>query len=92
MRVSPQPPIAYKISAMNIFYKMFYHVCLRGFKGKCFLLRNCWWTHLIIYIGGITSAKDIGRALEVGFDFIQPGRTLILDPEFPNKMKDGIEL
>ncbi len=46
----------------------------------------------VVYIGGITSAEDIETVLDAGFDFVQLGRTLILDPEFPNKMKQEIEL
>jgi 2,4-dienoyl-CoA reductase-like NADH-dependent reductase (Old Yellow Enzyme family) len=46
----------------------------------------------VIYIGGITSKDDIDQVLKAGFDFVQLGRTLILDPEFPNKMKQDIEL
>ena len=46
----------------------------------------------VIYIGGITSAEDIKTVLDAGFDFVQLGRTLILDPDFPNKIKRNIEL
>jgi 2,4-dienoyl-CoA reductase-like NADH-dependent reductase (Old Yellow Enzyme family) len=46
----------------------------------------------VIYIGGITSGEDIIQVLDAGFDFVQLGRTLILEPEFPNKIKKGLKL
>jgi 2,4-dienoyl-CoA reductase-like NADH-dependent reductase (Old Yellow Enzyme family) len=46
----------------------------------------------VIYIGGITSKEDTIKVLDAGFDFVQLGRTLILDPDFPNKMKQNIGL
>jgi len=46
----------------------------------------------VIYIGGITSSEDIEKVLKAGFDFVQLGRTLILDPEFPNKIKNGLPI
>jgi len=46
----------------------------------------------VVYIGGITSAEDIKTVLDAGFDFVQLGRTLILDPEFPNKVKQNMKL
>lgn len=37
----------------------------------------------VCYIGGVATAESIGRVMDAGFDFIQLGRALIYDPDFP---------
>jgi len=37
----------------------------------------------VCYIGGVCSTESIGKAMGAGFDFIQLGRSLIYDPDFP---------
>lgn len=44
----------------------------------------------VIYIGGVETSEDINTALNAGFQFVQVGRALIHDPDFPNKLKKGI--
>ncbi len=41
----------------------------------------------VCYIGGVCSAESISTAMAEGFDFIQLGRGLIYDPDFPNKVR-----
>lgn len=40
----------------------------------------------VIYIGGIKEGEDIRKILDLGFDFVQLGRSLIHDPDFVNKL------
>ncbi len=40
----------------------------------------------MIYIGGATSGENLTEILNAGFDFIQLGRTLLADPDLPNKL------
>ena len=42
------------------------------------------------FIGGVKSAASIGRAMDEGFDCISMARVLIHDPEFVNKLRDGL--
>jgi len=37
----------------------------------------------VCYIGGANSADALGRVMAAGFDFVQLGRPLIYDPDFP---------
>lgn len=37
----------------------------------------------VAYLGGVCSAEGIGTVMSQGFDFIQLGRAMIYDPEFP---------
>ena len=40
----------------------------------------------VIYIGGVKNGKDINRLMQEGFSFVQVGRALIHDPDFPSKL------
>ncbi len=37
----------------------------------------------VCYIGGVATSESIARVMDAGFDFIQLGRSLIYDPDFP---------
>ncbi len=39
----------------------------------------------VCYIGGVCTNDSIRRVMEAGFDFIQLGRALIFDPDFPKQ-------
>ena len=39
----------------------------------------------VCYIGGVCSSESISRVMSEGFDFIQLGRGLIFDPDFPKR-------
>jgi 2,4-dienoyl-CoA reductase-like NADH-dependent reductase (Old Yellow Enzyme family) len=41
----------------------------------------------VCYIGGVCSAESIGTVMAEGFDFIQLGRGLLYDPDFPKKVQ-----
>ena len=45
----------------------------------------------LIYVGGINSRKMIDEVLDAGFDAVQMARSLVHDPAFVNKLKDGDE-
>ncbi|MFT4919963.1 MAG: 2,4-dienoyl-CoA reductase-like NADH-dependent reductase (Old Yellow Enzyme family) [Zhongshania aliphaticivorans] len=40
----------------------------------------------LVYIGGATSGENFSEILNAGFDFIQLGRTLLADPDLPEKL------
>ncbi len=40
----------------------------------------------IIYVGGVTTADDLAVLMREGFDFVQLGRALLIDPDMPLKM------
>ncbi|MBQ0760107.1 MAG: NADH:flavin oxidoreductase [Zhongshania sp.] len=40
----------------------------------------------LVYIGGATSGENFTQILNTGFDFIQLGRTLLADPDLPQKL------
>ena len=39
----------------------------------------------VCYIGGVATAESIARVMDAGFDWIQLGRSLIYDPDFPKR-------
>lgn len=39
----------------------------------------------VCYIGGVATAASIARVMDAGFDWIQLGRSLIYDPDFPKR-------
>jgi len=41
----------------------------------------------VCYIGGVSTSDSIGRVMAAGFDFIQLGRTLLFDPDMPNRAR-----
>ncbi|NNL64655.1 MAG: NADH:flavin oxidoreductase [Myxococcales bacterium] len=41
----------------------------------------------VCYIGGVATAASIARVMDAGFDWIQLGRSLIYDPDFPLRAK-----
>lgn len=41
----------------------------------------------VCYIGGVCTADSIATVMDEGFDFIQIGRGLIFDPDFPQKVR-----
>ncbi len=41
----------------------------------------------VCYIGGVCTGQSIARVLSEGFDFIQLGRALIFDPDFPRRVQ-----
>jgi 2,4-dienoyl-CoA reductase-like NADH-dependent reductase (Old Yellow Enzyme family) len=43
----------------------------------------------VIFIGGLQTGEDIGKALEMGASFVQVGRATIQDPDFVNKLRSG---
>jgi 2,4-dienoyl-CoA reductase-like NADH-dependent reductase (Old Yellow Enzyme family) len=43
----------------------------------------------VIYIGGAYKRKDMKKAIDEGFDFIQLGRATIQDPDFVKKIESG---
>jgi len=43
----------------------------------------------VIYIGGCSTRADLDRIFEAGFDFVQLGRALIIDPDFVKHAKDN---
>ena len=44
----------------------------------------------VIYIGGAVSKKDMNRAIESGFEFIEVGRATIRNPNFVNDLEQGL--
>jgi len=43
----------------------------------------------VVYIGGCSTAESLDRAMSDGFDFVQMGRPLLIDPDFVrNAMRD----
>ncbi|WP_318261649.1 NADH:flavin oxidoreductase [Zhongshania marina] len=43
----------------------------------------------MIYVGGASSNASFATLMEQGFDFIQLGRTLLSDPDLPNRAQAG---
>ncbi len=43
----------------------------------------------VIYVGGILDSSDINKLFEMGFDFIQLGRSLIHEPDFVKNLSKG---
>jgi 2,4-dienoyl-CoA reductase-like NADH-dependent reductase (Old Yellow Enzyme family) len=43
----------------------------------------------VVYIGGVLSLKDMEKAMEEGFGFLQVGRAIIRDPDFVNHLQSG---
>ena len=43
----------------------------------------------LVYVGGLVSREGIERVLDEGFEMVQMARSLINDPAFVNKMKQG---
>ena len=43
----------------------------------------------LIYVGGLVSREGIEKALDAGFDCVQMARSLVNDPAFVNKLKEG---
>jgi 2,4-dienoyl-CoA reductase (NADPH2) len=43
----------------------------------------------VIYVGGALSLGDIERALGEGFAFVELGRAIVRDPDFPRKLASG---
>jgi 2,4-dienoyl-CoA reductase-like NADH-dependent reductase (Old Yellow Enzyme family) len=41
----------------------------------------------VCYIGGVCTSESIARAMAEGFDFIQLGRSLLYDPDFPKRAR-----
>lgn len=39
----------------------------------------------LVYIGGATSCDNFAELMDAGFDFVQLGRSLLSDPELPNR-------
>lgn len=42
----------------------------------------------VCYIGGVCTNDSIRTVMGAGFDFIQLGRSLIFDPDFPKRAQD----
>ncbi|MDT4816343.1 hypothetical protein FQZ97_493890 [compost metagenome] len=42
----------------------------------------------LVYLGGVTSADGMARAVEEGFDFLALGRALLNDPHLPQRLQD----
>jgi 2,4-dienoyl-CoA reductase-like NADH-dependent reductase (Old Yellow Enzyme family) len=42
----------------------------------------------VCYIGGVCTGESIRRVMDAGFDFIQLGRGLIYDPDFPKRVAE----
>lgn len=43
----------------------------------------------VVYLGGCSTRESLDRALAAGFDFVQLGRTLIKDPDFPRRAQEA---
>jgi 2,4-dienoyl-CoA reductase-like NADH-dependent reductase (Old Yellow Enzyme family) len=43
----------------------------------------------VVYIGGVTSADDMERAMAEGFGFVEVGRAIVRDPDFVRKVRAG---
>jgi 2,4-dienoyl-CoA reductase-like NADH-dependent reductase (Old Yellow Enzyme family) len=43
----------------------------------------------VVYIGGVLSLKDMEKAMEEGFGFLQVGRAIIRDPDFVKHLQSG---
>jgi 2,4-dienoyl-CoA reductase-like NADH-dependent reductase (Old Yellow Enzyme family) len=43
----------------------------------------------VIYVGGVLSGEDMGRAMEYGFEFVEVGRATVRDPDFVNRLQGG---
>ena len=43
----------------------------------------------LVYVGGLVSRKGIDRALDAGFELVQMARTLVNDPAFVRKLREG---
>ena len=43
----------------------------------------------LIYVGGLVSREGIEKALDAGFECVQMARSLVNDPAFVNKLKEG---
>ncbi len=41
----------------------------------------------VCYIGGVATGESISTVMDAGFDFIQLGRSLIFDPDFPKHVQ-----
>ena len=42
----------------------------------------------VCYIGGVCTSESIATVMAEGFDFIQLGRSLIFDPDFPRRAQE----
>ncbi len=42
----------------------------------------------VCYIGGVCTGESIERVMSEGFDFIQLGRSLLFDPDFPRRVQE----
>lgn len=45
----------------------------------------------LVYVGGVVRRSNLDKALESGFQLVQMGRALLRDPEFVNKMREGVD-
>ena len=43
----------------------------------------------LIYVGGLVSREGIEKVLDAGFEMVQMARSLVNDPAFVNKLKEG---
>jgi len=43
----------------------------------------------LVLVGGVCGMADLERASEAGFEFVQIGRALIADPDFPRRLERG---
>jgi 2,4-dienoyl-CoA reductase-like NADH-dependent reductase (Old Yellow Enzyme family) len=43
----------------------------------------------VVYVGGALSLGQIEKVLEIGFPFIQIGRSTVRDPDFPRRLQSG---
>jgi 2,4-dienoyl-CoA reductase-like NADH-dependent reductase (Old Yellow Enzyme family) len=41
----------------------------------------------VCYIGGVCASESLARVMDAGFDFVQLGRSLIYDPDFPRQVQ-----
>lgn len=44
----------------------------------------------LAFVGGLNSVESINKVMDAGFDFIQMARPLVRDPQYINKLKEGI--
>ena len=45
----------------------------------------------VCYIGGVSTTRSIQRVMAAGFDFIQLGRVLLHDPDFPRRARSDAD-
>ena len=43
----------------------------------------------LVYVGGLVSRRGVERVLDEGFELVQMARTLVNDPAFVNRMREG---